>query len=107
MSRFLPDDYEVLNGKFFGSIRSAGKYAADPSGWTHTVLDAEPWLPNQFKHINGVRQYFIDEEKELLPFKEPLIDLASQWDGTVYSYDNITLCNSVTVGMAVVLSTQR
>ncbi|MCL4518595.1 MAG: aminotransferase class I/II-fold pyridoxal phosphate-dependent enzyme [Thaumarchaeota archaeon] len=107
MSRFLPDDYEELNRKFFGSIRSAGKYAADPSGWTHTVLDAEHWLPDELRHINGTKQYFIDEDKELLFFKEPFIEFASQWDDTSYSLDNITLCNSVTVGMATVLSTLK
>lgn len=107
MPLFLPDDFEELNAKFFYQMRLHGSYSADPSSWLHTVLDASELLPAPLASLEGVQRYCSDEQKDIQNIKEKYIEFASAWDQHTYLYDNITLCNSVTTAIAIVLSTLK
>jgi histidinol-phosphate/aromatic aminotransferase/cobyric acid decarboxylase-like protein len=104
MSSFLPDDYEELNRRFFKKLRESGASFADPSSWMHTVLEGRDILPTFTAAKNGIEKYYSDENGALKHFKDKIIGFLSEWDSCDFDYDNLTLCNSVTNGIAIVLA---
>jgi len=88
-------------------MRRHKSYAADPSGWLHAVRHINHLLPEPLASLGGLTRYCSDEEWNIKEVKENYVEFASQWDENSYSYDNLTLCNSVTSAIAIVLATLK
>jgi histidinol-phosphate/aromatic aminotransferase/cobyric acid decarboxylase-like protein len=98
---FEEDDYTELNAKFFKALRESKDIIADPSGWTDTYSNVGNVYPQFNKPI---QEYHTDLYNQLNPKKKVLLELASEWDACDYSFENITLCHSTTVGSVIVLA---
>ena len=107
MPLFRRDDFEEINSRFFFEMRRHKSYAADPSGWLHAVRHINHLLPEPLASLGGLTRYCSDEEWNIKEVKENYVEFASQWDENSYSYDNLTLCNSVTSAIAIVLATLK
>lgn len=104
MSAFLKDDFEQLRRLYFEDLWIRGSCKTDPSGWVDTELLSKDLLPHSIQKVYGIERYYIDEWNDLAGIKESFVDFASAWDSYPYSFHNLTLCSSVTVGLAIVLS---
>ncbi|MCP4115740.1 MAG: aminotransferase class I/II-fold pyridoxal phosphate-dependent enzyme [Desulfobacteraceae bacterium] len=99
---FLKDDYERINKKYFNQLRKDDRINADPSYWFNPE--------STVSHILGIeylQKYNSDFNSGLNFFKDRIIKLVEKWDNFDFCYDSITLCNSVTSGSLVILSSLK
>jgi len=107
MGLFRRDDFEEINSRFFSEMRQNKSYTADPSGWLHKILHINHLLPEPLASLDGLTRYCSDEEWNIKGVKENYVEFASRWDENSYSYDNLSLCSSVTSAIAIVLATLK
>ncbi len=97
--RFLPDDIERIQRKYFDGLRGKGEVAADPSFWFNNHSEVA-----QRAEYAGVRHYRSDYSGGLSSEKAIVTDAISRWDEQPYGADNLTFCSSATTGSLAVLA---
>jgi len=100
-SPFQPDEYTVINERYFADVRQAGYAEVDPSGWIETLSEAARMVPSNGRRLSASR-YYMDEGDSLGMVRDDITHLLEAWDGASLEKNQFTACPSV--GMASILT---
>jgi len=101
---FEPDNFDEISRKYFRDLRLNGSLYADPSGWIDTYSEAALQMPSISTTKDDYGRYYLDVAHTLEPHKTAILELLSQWEGTQYTRDEVTLCPSVSASSIIVLA---
>lgn len=98
--RFLPDDFNTINAKYFDDLVASSSVLADPSGWARTETEADITLR---ENAGSLAHYLVDNRRLIAEQKEALVSLLSDWDRNKYQYDQVTVVPSISTASFAVL----
>jgi histidinol-phosphate/aromatic aminotransferase/cobyric acid decarboxylase-like protein len=100
---FAEDDYEEVMAEYFQEIIHARCWSAMPAGWYNPrSAGAEIYRP-QAIGLTDLQRYALDEGRALGELKLAILRLVSAWEASHVTWDELTLCPSVSTANLAVL----
>lgn len=103
MSYFLEDDFFEVNKKYFDKILKDRNDYLHPSSFLNTNISTIEKLNNITIDKKDFVDYHNDSTSNIFEYKKIIQNLFNYWDNIKYTFDEFTLCHSVTIGSIVVL----
>lgn len=103
MAHFIEDDFFEINKKYFDRIIKDKNSFLYPSGFLNTKISMLDKLNDITISKKNYVEYHNDSTSNIRPYKEIIQDIFNQWDKHTYSFDELTICHSVTIGSIVIL----
>lgn len=101
---YARDDYDEVNAQFFSDILRSKTWTALPAGWHNPKSCAAESFVLQAPTFNDASQYALDEGYALGDIKEAILGVVGRWENRPLSWEELTICPSVSTANLVVLS---
>jgi histidinol-phosphate/aromatic aminotransferase/cobyric acid decarboxylase-like protein len=103
---FEPDEYTLINRRYFAGLRRSGHVEIDPSGWIETLSEAvNIVLPPSCTLPLG--RYYMDEGDALGDVRSSLHHLLEMWEGVTLEPTCFTACPSVGIASLLTMAVLR
>mgnify|MGYP001762481742 CR=1 len=101
---YAPDDYEHVNATYFSEILRNKSWKALPAGWLNPHSVAADQFVMQPSKIDDSIRYALDEDYSLGDQKAAILQILSTWENNDVSWNEVTICPSVSTANLVVLA---
>ena len=103
---FEPDEYTLINRRYFAGLRRSGHVEMDPSGWIETLSEAAKIELPPSRHL-PLGRYYMDEGDALGDIRANLHRLLEMWEGTTLEPTCFTACPSVGIASLLTMAVLR
>lgn len=97
--KFVPDDFERIQKKYFDEIIEKNNQISDISYWYNSTSKAA-----NLGEYNKFVAYKSDYGNSLKEQKKSILECVENWDKTSYDYHDFTLCSSATSASLIILT---
>ena len=104
---FARDDYDEINERYFADILKDRSWRVLPAGWHNPHSEAGEGVQLRPIAPSDAIQYCLDEGAALGELKTSILHLLSRWENKSISWDEATLCPSVSTANLAVLITLK
>jgi len=103
---FEPDEYTLINKRYFASLRRSGRVQMDPSGWIETLSEAAK-IELPLSRQLPLGRYYMDEGNALGDIRTSLLRLLGIWEGVTLEPTSFTACPSVGIASLLTMAVLR